>query len=104
MSSLMTHGDISDIGDSVVFLRVNKEERMTLADNDPMFLYALLILGIGMLLYATAGTYVGKTRDRLGRAVYRAEDPRYFWGLILLYYSLGICSIGFFLYKRLTCT
>lgn len=73
--------------------------RMILPDKDSMLLYGLLILGIGMLLYAMAGTYVGKTRDRLGRAVYRTKDPRYFWGLILLYYSLSIWSIGFFFHK-----
>jgi MFS family permease len=69
---------------------------MTLPDNDSMLLYGVLILGVGMLLYAMAGTYFGKTWDRLGRSVYRAKDPINFWSLILLYCFLGICGIVFF--------
>lgn len=72
---------------------------MVLSDNDSLLMYALLILGGGVMCFAMAGTYIGKTRDRLGRAVYRAKDPVYFWRLIVVYYLIGICSVGRFLYE-----
>lgn len=72
---------------------------MVLLHKDSLLLYALLILGGGFVCFATVGIYVGKTRDSLGRAVYRTKDPVFFWSLILMYYLTGIFSVGRFLYE-----
>jgi uncharacterized protein with PQ loop repeat len=69
---------------------------MSLLDNETIRRYALLILGIACVLYATAGIKVGKTRNSWGRTMYRAKDPIVFWGQIFLYYLLGILGIRVF--------
>ena len=42
---------------------------------------------------------MGKVWVRFNGWVYRAQEPRIFWGEVALYYLGGVCFIGYFLSK-----
>lgn len=61
--------------------------------------YGLLIFGVFSFFLGVAATYTGDAWGRFGRVVRRANDPNQFWSLVALQYLVGICFIGYFLYK-----
>jgi hypothetical protein len=60
--------------------------------------YGLLIFGVFSLVLAVVGTCSGKTLARFHGVVYRADDPKWFWWLVAIYYVGGVFLIGYFLY------
>jgi hypothetical protein len=61
--------------------------------------YICLILGIISFSGAVVSTCTGKSWGRFGGFVCRAEEPNQFWWLVATYYLIGVCFIGYFLYK-----
>jgi len=61
--------------------------------------YAVLILGIISISAAAVFTCMGKVWVRLNGWVYRAKEPGWFWWEVVLDYVIGVCFIGYFLYK-----
>lgn len=61
--------------------------------------YGLLIFGLFSLFLAVAGACTGQAWARFGRVVYRAKEPKQFWGLIAMYCLGALCFIGYFLCK-----
>ena len=59
-----------------------------------------LILGIVFFLGAVVSTCTGKTSARTGRMIYRAEEPRTFWGVVAIYYLGALVFIGFYVALR----
>ena len=72
---------------------------MILPDLQSRTPYVWLIFGSGLLLLAIIGTRTGKVRASAGGVADRTKEPQDFWGLIIMYYLCGICSIGYFLYE-----
>ena len=58
--------------------------------------YIFLILGVISISAATVFTCTGKVWVRYNGWVYRAKEPRAFWGNVAAYYFIGVCFIGFF--------
>jgi hypothetical protein len=58
----------------------------------------LLILGFVSISAAVVFTFTGKVWVRFNGWVYRAKEPRAFWGEVAAYYFVGVCFIGYFLY------
>jgi len=63
----------------------------------PPFIF--LILGIISISAAVTFTRMGKVWVRFNGWVYRAEEPRVFWGEVIVYYLGGVFFVGYFLYK-----
>jgi hypothetical protein len=61
--------------------------------------YILFILGVISISAATVFTCTGKVWVRYNGWVYRAKEPRAFWGNVAAYYFVGVCFIGFFLFS-----
>jgi hypothetical protein len=61
--------------------------------------YIFLILGVISFSAALVSTCTGKTYGRYGGWAYRAKEPRDFWGVVAVYYLVGVWFIGDFLYK-----
>jgi hypothetical protein len=61
--------------------------------------YIFLILGVISLCVGVVSTYTGVTWARYGRVIYRTKDPRRFWQDVATTYLIGVCFIGYFLYK-----
>jgi len=61
--------------------------------------YIFLILGVISLCVGVVSTCTGVTWARFGQRVYRAEEPRQFWEDVVTCYLIGLCFIGYFLYK-----
>jgi hypothetical protein len=61
--------------------------------------YIFLTLGVISFSGAVVSTCTGKTRTRFRRSVYRAKEPSEFWGVVAMYYLIGVCFIGYFLYQ-----
>ena len=61
--------------------------------------YVFLILGIISISAATVFTCTGKVWVRFNGWIYRAKEPRAFWGEVAAYYFVGVCFIGFFVYR-----
>jgi hypothetical protein len=61
--------------------------------------YTLLLFGICSILFAIAGLLCGESMGRIGRMIYRTEEPSQFWQTTAMYFFIGICFIGYFLYK-----
>src|ERR1035438_6236113 len=60
--------------------------------------YIFLFLGVASILAAVIWTYTGRVWVRFNGWVYRAKEPRSFWGEVAAYYLVGVCFIGYFLY------
>jgi hypothetical protein len=58
-----------------------------------------LIFGGISLGMGGVATCTGVTFARYGRVIYRAEEPRQFWEDVAACYLIGVCFIGYFLYK-----
>lgn len=61
--------------------------------------YTLLVFGMFLFFLGVVYTYTGKAWIRFHGWVYRAEEPKRYWLEVALYYFLGVCFIGYFLYK-----
>jgi len=61
--------------------------------------YGLLLCGVCFFLLAVAGTLTGETVARIGRVIYRAKEPKQFWGAVAVQYLGGLFLTGYFLYK-----
>jgi hypothetical protein len=61
--------------------------------------YDLLILGVISISAATVFTAKGKVWVRFNGWVYRAKEPGWFWWQVALDYLIGVCFVGYFLYK-----
>ena len=60
--------------------------------------YGLFWFGVFSLFLALAGTFTGEAFARFGRVIYRSEEPRDFWEVIVSCYLIGVGLIGYFLY------
>jgi hypothetical protein len=61
--------------------------------------YIFLILGAISISAATVFTAKGKVWVRLNGWVYRVKEPGWFWWEVALDYLIGVCFVGYFLYK-----
>jgi hypothetical protein len=61
--------------------------------------YVFLILGIISISAATVFTGTGKVWVRFNGWVYRAKEPGWFWWEVALDYLIGVCFIGYFLFR-----
>jgi hypothetical protein len=61
--------------------------------------YIFLILGVISLSVGVVSACTGVTWARFGRVIYRAKEPNQFWEDVLATYLIGVCFIGYFLYK-----
>jgi hypothetical protein len=55
-----------------------------------------MLLGLALAIYTLRAAYTGRVHAKAGiggRAVSRAEDPEYFWVVILIYLGLSIALI-----------
>jgi len=59
---------------------------------------ARLIVGIIFFAGAVISTCTGKTRARIGRTIYRAEEPSGFWWVVAIYYLAALFFVGSYLY------
>ncbi len=60
--------------------------------------YIFLIIGVIFISAAVVFTCTGKVWVRFNGWVYRAKEPRAFWGEVTAYYFVGVCFIGGFLF------
>jgi len=61
--------------------------------------YGLLIFGLFLLFLAVGGTCTGEAWAYFGQVVHRDKTPKQFWRLVAMHYLVGVCFIGYFLYK-----
>lgn len=61
--------------------------------------YIFLILGVISISAAAGFTCAGKGWVRFNGSVYRAKEPGWFWWDVALDFLIGVCLIGYFLYK-----
>lgn len=61
--------------------------------------YIFLILGVVSLSAAAIFTYMGRVWVRFDGWVYRAKEPGWFWWEVALDYLIGVCFIGYFLFR-----
>jgi hypothetical protein len=61
--------------------------------------YIFLILGAISILAAIIFTCTGKVWVRFNGWVYRAKEPRSFWGEVAAYFLAGLCFIAYFLFE-----
>jgi hypothetical protein len=59
--------------------------------------HRFLLLGIVFLVLSVVFTLSGGTLERFRGIVYRAEDPKRFWGNIAFYCLAGLICIGLYL-------
>ena len=52
--------------------------------------YFYLIVGLISLVGAMVSTCTGTTRTRFRSGVHRANEPREFWGAVVMYYLAGV--------------
>lgn len=58
-----------------------------------------LFLGIAFFLLGVLFSSTGMAWGRFGSVTYRAENPKKFWGNVIVLYLLGVLLIGLFLYE-----
>jgi hypothetical protein len=58
----------------------------------------LLIVGLISIFAAAVFTYTGKVWVRFNGWVYRAKEPRSFWGEVAAYFVVGLGLIAYSLY------
>jgi hypothetical protein len=58
-----------------------------------------LMLGIISFSGAVVSTCTGKTWLRNQSCINRAKEPTEFWCTVAMYYLIGICLVGYFLYR-----
>lgn len=57
------------------------------------------LLGLALAIYTLRAAYTGQVHAKAGiggRAVARADDPEYFWVVIVIYFGLSIALITVF--------
>jgi hypothetical protein len=72
------------------------------ATSDLRPLYGLLLFGVFSLFLAVVGTCTGETWARFGRVIRRDKEPKEFWEDVAACYLIGVCFIGYFLYRLMT--
>jgi hypothetical protein len=58
-----------------------------------------LILGVVSLSVGVISTCTGETWVRFGRVIRRDKEPSEFWEDVVACYLIGVCFIGYFLYR-----
>jgi len=58
-----------------------------------------LILGVLSISAAAVFTCTGKVWVRFKGWIYRGKEPGWFWWNVALYYLVGVCFVGCFLYR-----
>jgi hypothetical protein len=62
--------------------------------------YGLLMAGVFSLLLAVASMLTGQSfAGRGGHTTNRSEDPKGFWWNVGSWFLIGVCLIGYYLYK-----
>jgi uncharacterized BrkB/YihY/UPF0761 family membrane protein len=56
----------------------------------------MLLVGMFFTALATVFTFNGWCIDRFRGKIYRAEDPKGFWQVVIIYYVLGVICLGVF--------
>ena len=59
-----------------------------------------LLIGVFLLVAAAAFLLTGKTLERYGRFMSRAEDPKRFWWDVVMWFLIGFFFIGLYLYQN----
>jgi hypothetical protein len=59
--------------------------------------FVFLILGVISISAAAVFTSTGQVWVRFNGWVYRAKEPRSFWGEVAAYFLVGLCFVGYFL-------
>lgn len=57
-----------------------------------------LLIGTVSFVIALASVFAGKTWGRFEGVIYRDKEPRKFWGLVIVYFLIGLCFVGYTLY------
>jgi hypothetical protein len=80
-------------------LQASRKEMLLLPDLSSLLRppYIFLIVGVISISAAAVFTFAGKVWVRFNGWVYRAREPRAFWGEVAAYYFVGVCFIGYFL-------
>jgi len=101
MNECQTRAGAIELGVAVAPRESRKEEgKVTLFMPDSeLGSYGLLIFGVVSLALAVNAACTGEAWSRFGVVVYRAEEPRKFWRLVALQYLVGVCFVGYSLYK-----
>jgi hypothetical protein len=60
--------------------------------------YLFLILGLISISASAVFICLGKVWVRFNGWVFRAEEPRSFWGEVAAYSLVGVAFVGYFLY------
>ena len=71
---------------------------MALSYPEPATTYIFLIFGIIFFSVGVISMYIGRAWSHSGRTVYRAEEPKQFWWLVMTYCLVGCGFIGYFLH------
>jgi hypothetical protein len=61
--------------------------------------HIFLMLGILSISAAVVFTCTGKAWVRFNGWICRAKQPGWFWWGVALYYLVGVCFVGYFLYR-----
>jgi hypothetical protein len=61
--------------------------------------YKFLIIGIFFFSGGVVSTCIGKTWARTGRTIYRSEEPRTFWWVVVIYYLGALLFVGSYFYQ-----
>ncbi len=61
--------------------------------------YIFLVLGCISMSVGVISTCSGETWARYGRVIRRDKEPKQFWEDVVASYLIGVCFIGYFLYK-----
>ncbi len=61
--------------------------------------YIFLVLGVVSISAAVVFTCMGKVWVRANGWVYRTKEPKWFWWEVALDYLIGLCFIGYFLFR-----
>jgi hypothetical protein len=59
----------------------------------------LLVLGVIFFFKGLISICTGVALTRVGRTIRRAKEPKAFWRLFAWDCLIGVCSVGYFLYK-----
>jgi hypothetical protein len=70
---------------------------LRLPSNPPLY---ILILGVIAILAAVVFACTGKVWVRFNGWVYRAKEPGAFWGEVAVYFLVGLCFVGYFLFEN----
>ena len=71
--------------------------------HDPFWLfkppYSSFSIGMAFCLKSMVSIYTGEDWGRFGRVIKRAEETKKFWRAIMAQILIGVCLIGYSLYR-----